>query len=270
MADINNCCFVNRQCAADQEWVDGYWAYQRNECPIAAPINGQTSTQPVNSTPANVDNCCFLGRHCTTDAEWVSGYWAYQNGQCGAPSQTQSGVGNCCDSGWDCNRDFDFIYGNWAAQHNRCFSPTPDSLPLESFPANVHHSRVRIGELTSGFTTMVNAGFELLRVHTPQWYAYVTNAINEVNECHNCTSGVFGASGITSYHHAPHSVRPYIRQDDYTMAEFLVHEACHVYQDREGRAVGGDLSWTNEYECELYTRDAAYGMGGVSQNIGPR
>jgi uncharacterized protein YraI len=31
-SDINNCCFVDRQCASEQEWVDGYWAYQRNEC----------------------------------------------------------------------------------------------------------------------------------------------------------------------------------------------------------------------------------------------
>ena len=51
------------------------------------------------------------------------------------------------------------------------------------------------------------------------------------------------------------------------MAEFLVHEACHVYQDREGRGVGGDIGWLNEYECELYTMDAALAMGGVSQNI---
>lgn len=34
-AQIDNCCFVNRQCATDQQWADGYWAYQRNECPAA-------------------------------------------------------------------------------------------------------------------------------------------------------------------------------------------------------------------------------------------
>ena len=44
-SDIDNCCFVNRQCATDQEWVDGYWAYQRNECP-AQPRPG-TSSAPV-------------------------------------------------------------------------------------------------------------------------------------------------------------------------------------------------------------------------------
>ena len=52
------------------------------------------------------------------------------------------------------------------------------------------------------------------------------------------------------------------------MAEYIVHEACQVYQDREGRCVGEDLSWLNDSECELYRRDAAFGMGGLSQIIG--
>ena len=33
--NIDNCCFVDRQCMTDQEWTDGYWAFQNNEC--AAP-----------------------------------------------------------------------------------------------------------------------------------------------------------------------------------------------------------------------------------------
>jgi len=43
-SDIDNCCFVDRQCHSDQEWVGGYWAYQRNECP-APPQPGATSSQ---------------------------------------------------------------------------------------------------------------------------------------------------------------------------------------------------------------------------------
>ena len=34
--NIDNCCFVDRQCATDQEWVDGYWAFQNGQC--AAPV----------------------------------------------------------------------------------------------------------------------------------------------------------------------------------------------------------------------------------------
>ncbi len=36
-SDIDNCCFVDRHCQTDGEWADGYWAYQRNECPAPAP-----------------------------------------------------------------------------------------------------------------------------------------------------------------------------------------------------------------------------------------
>ena len=53
------------------------------------------------------------------------------------------------------------------------------------------------------------------------------------------------------------------------MAEYIVHEVCQVYQDREWRCVGEDLSWLNDSECELYRMDAAFGMGGLSQNTGP-
>ncbi len=86
-AQIDNCCFVNRQCATNQEWTDGYWAFQRNECPSgqpAAPVSA-----PVSASE-DVDNCCFVDRLCSSDQEWLDGYWAYQAGQCGAPSQSQT------------------------------------------------------------------------------------------------------------------------------------------------------------------------------------
>ena len=66
-ADIDNCCFVNRQCNTDQEWIDGYWAYQRNECPVGASARQENARQPVSSTPAAVDNCCYLDWQCNTD-----------------------------------------------------------------------------------------------------------------------------------------------------------------------------------------------------------
>ncbi len=40
-ANIDNCCFVDRQCVSDQEWRQGYWAYQRAECPLSAALTGQ-------------------------------------------------------------------------------------------------------------------------------------------------------------------------------------------------------------------------------------
>ena len=36
---IDNCCFVDRQCSSNQEWVDGYWAFQNQQC--SAPAQSQ-------------------------------------------------------------------------------------------------------------------------------------------------------------------------------------------------------------------------------------
>ena len=40
---IDNCCFVDRQCTTDQEWTDGYWAFQNNQCvtPAQAPAGNR-------------------------------------------------------------------------------------------------------------------------------------------------------------------------------------------------------------------------------------
>ena len=38
-SNIDNCCFVDRLCTSDQEWRDGYWAFQNNQC--AAPSQSQ-------------------------------------------------------------------------------------------------------------------------------------------------------------------------------------------------------------------------------------
>jgi len=215
------------------------------------------------------DNCCGIDRQCHSELDWMGGWRAFRAGQCGAPSSggyhapvsIPAGADNCCQTGWSCNREHEWIYGHWAFQHNRCF-PTPNSLPPQSFGPYSDHGHIRIVELSPGFRGMFNTAFELLRTHAPQWYNYVNNVITEVQERHCCGTGVYTASGVIVFHHEPHSVRPYIRRDDYTVAETLVHEACHVYQDREGRALGGELAWFNEYECELYAWDAARLMDG--------
>ncbi|MDE2820878.1 MAG: SH3 domain-containing protein [Chloroflexota bacterium] len=52
-SDIDNCCFVNRQCHSDREWGEGYWAYQRNECP-AQPGTG-SSAAPSSGHPITIN-----------------------------------------------------------------------------------------------------------------------------------------------------------------------------------------------------------------------
>ena len=90
--NIDNCCFVDRQCNSDQQWTDGYWAFQNGQCTAPAQTQTQTSTQPASSSPAQVDNCCFVDRQCATNSEWTDGYYAYQNNQCPVSTGSQKGA----------------------------------------------------------------------------------------------------------------------------------------------------------------------------------
>ena len=79
-ANVDNCCFVDRQCQTDQEWENGYWAFKNGHC--AAPA------QTISTTPSNADNCCFIGWQCHNDDDWRRGYHAFQNNQCGGNAIT--------------------------------------------------------------------------------------------------------------------------------------------------------------------------------------
>ena len=78
----NNCCYGAWQCRADQEWQDGYWAFQNGQCAAAQPSQTQSSPLAPAAAASPVDNCCFVDRQCASDQEWIDGYYAYQNGQC--------------------------------------------------------------------------------------------------------------------------------------------------------------------------------------------
>ena len=84
-SQIDNCCFVDRQCESDEQWTSGYWAYQNNQCPRAQ--NSQSQSRASGPASEAVDNCCFIGWQCNTDEEWRSGYWAFQHDQCDSPTQ---------------------------------------------------------------------------------------------------------------------------------------------------------------------------------------
>ena len=85
-SQIDNCCFVDRQCHSDAEWTSGYWAFQNNQC--AAPLQSrlQISSQPANSSTGTIDNCCFIGWQCNSDEEWARGHFAFHIDHCDVPA----------------------------------------------------------------------------------------------------------------------------------------------------------------------------------------
>ena len=132
-AQVDNCCFVDRQCATDADWTAGWHAFQNGQC--AAPAQSQpqqTSTQPVSNVPAQVDNCCFVDWQCHTPADWENGYYAFRDGQCPAPAQSQpqtptqpvrnipANVDNCCFVDRQCHTPADWENGYYAFRDNQC------------------------------------------------------------------------------------------------------------------------------------------------------
>ncbi|MCY4071101.1 MAG: SH3 domain-containing protein [Chloroflexi bacterium] len=142
-SQIDNCCFVDRQCNSVQEWTDGYWAFQRGECraPAQTQTQPQPQTQPQTSIPTqrdipdDLDNCCNLDRECHSEEDWAAGWSAFRNHECmyelsqylkipvpGA--QPASGSNNCCTApGWICQNDEHFDAGYRAYLNFKHCSP---------------------------------------------------------------------------------------------------------------------------------------------------
>ncbi len=275
-AQVDNCCFVNRQCNTDSEWTDGYWAYHRNECPRGASA-GQASASP----PANVDNCCFVNRHCTTDAEWTDGYWAYQNNQCGAPGgrgQSASPApiasaatlwtpnmtaavkalladpssdffNNCCYMYlMPCHSQADWNQGYWQYQNHQCAHPSP----VSEMPVIVGNNSP---SGTAKFHNLVNTALEWLRIHAPAWLEYIR--LSGVREWKLLPAGVGGGffnttwivgHGFWGWQESDPNWQP---DPDYIAAYVggIVHEACHAIQQRTF-----SKRWTGRMNCLAWKR----------------
>lgn len=129
-SDIDNCCYVDRQCNTDLEWIGGWHAYQAGQC--SAPSRAPASSQPAVSASAQIDNCCYVDRQCNTELDWIGGWHAYQAGQCSAPagspapasSQPAGGaptqVDNCCYVDRQCSTDLDWMGGWHAYRAGQC------------------------------------------------------------------------------------------------------------------------------------------------------
>ena len=138
---IDNCCQVNRSCAADSEWIQGWNDYQAGLCPASAPASSPGASPPAPA--AAVDNCCQVNRSCTADAEWIQGWNDYQAGLCpvsapaatsppaSAPAAPTAAVDNCCQVNRSCTADADWIQGWNDYQAGLC----PVSAPAASSPA---------------------------------------------------------------------------------------------------------------------------------------
>ena len=86
-ANVNNCCYVNRECNTDEEWTNGYWAYQNNECPVSSqsssisqpqetpPRRGEGGLQPIPGSGGNFFEFLGEGEYTTATIPLTQGTW---------------------------------------------------------------------------------------------------------------------------------------------------------------------------------------------------
>ncbi len=293
--DIDNCCFVDRQCQTDQDWTDGYFAFQNNQCSAPAQAQAQsqspTSAQPVSAPGAqidNIDNCCFVNRQCSNELEWAAGYYAYQNNQCAAPGQSagsapgapesariigytsgsiqpstsftrlptlDSGpisLNNCCEMNWQCNSDEDWEAGHYAFQNNQCQLPG-SVISIVGDADFVDYMTTRLEELRNGM---------------PERYHYALRALNKIQQASpDLLGGFVDERGRTFF--APWSGP---RSDGFEtrMSAVIVHEACHIHRADAGhQAYACDLedSIREELICREIELEVAIGLGAAPHVI---
>ena len=257
-AQVDNCCQVDRQCNNDQDWINGFYAFQNGQC--AAPSQPQAASPSSGIAPAQIDNCCFAGWQCDSDQDWINGYHAYQNGQCPAPAQTlpsgspqptSSAAGqadNCCLLGWDCINDQEWLNGFHAYQNDDCVgSPRIPSgasccqmgwnctIPSDwimgvwfiregwqcGMPAQVNYAGVII-EGSELFIARVTEALDLLKSKAPEWYAYVITGPLKIREW----------LGSHALERSFNLARGHAAEDVVRRARTILHESCHVQRWR--------------------------------------
>ena len=76
---IDNCCFTGWLCRTELEWINGFHAYQSNQCGLETPAG-------------TVNSCCQLGWNCTNALDrWLGEKVVREGFECGMPVQVAYG-----------------------------------------------------------------------------------------------------------------------------------------------------------------------------------
>ena len=281
-SDIDNCCFVDRQCSSDQEWTDGYWAYQNGQCPAPAGSQTPTSSQPVSGVPAQIHNCCFVDRQCHTDQDWTDGYWAFQNNQCRAPGQSPASASSQPASERIIRTASGIVIGNTSGLTilpSTSYTRTPalgQTISMENccelnwqcnsdqdwaqgdraFQNNFQCAlpgRVISIVGDPDFVDFFTQRLDQLRNRLPHRYDYVLSGLDKIQqESADLLFGYVGRTGRTFF--VPRS-GPSVNGWDTRMSAVLVHEACHIHRHAAGYTYGGTCDREGLIREEVFCRE---------------
>jgi len=274
---IDNCCYVDRQCHSDQDWVTGYWAFQNNQCSAPAQSPAPASSQPAGPAPAQIDNCCYVDRQCHSDLDWMGGWHAYQAGHCSAPGGSPVSVSSQPASGGVIHRTASGIVFGDARGRSILPSTRPSNLPAPGqsvFTNNCCQDQWRCNndqDWAAGYQAFPNqcglpglisivgapdfvAYYEqmldVLRNRLPQRYDYVLNGLDKIEQRQE-----HGGRGVISSGRRTFFMRWDGPADEVWGAGWdtrepavLVHEACHVHRSNAGYGITqcDHEAWTRE------------------------
>ena len=260
-SNIDNCCFVNRQCHTDQDWTDGYWAFQNNQCPAPAQSLTPTSSQPAGGAPAQIDNCCFVDRQCSSDQDWINGYHAYQNNQCGAAGQSPASASSQPASGVILRTASGVVIG-YTSGRGILPSTGPSILPApgqsifrnncceENWQCNsdqdwaagyqaLQNRQCELPGLISivgdpAFVDQFERALDLLRTRLPHRYNYVLDGVDKVEKNEGHSGAGINALRRTFFVGPGGYFDPQHTRRVEELSTVLVHEACHVHRYNAG------------------------------------
>ena len=280
-ANIDNCCFVDRQCQTDQDWTDGYWAFQSNQCGAPPQTGSPTSSQPVSRAPAEIDNCCFVDRQCHTDLEWAAGYHAFQDNQCRAPGQSGASASSQPAGGVILRTASGIVIG-YARGHTILPATSYRILPgrgqsiwtnnccQENWQCNsdqdwaAGYDAFRNGQCAlpglisivgdPGFVDQFERSLDLLKNRLPHRYNYVLDGIDKIEGREGHLTGINPSMRIFFVNpdgHLGNLNSPRVE----LVSSVLVHEACHVHRHNAGYRI------TSGCDREGYIREEAFCEG---------
>ena len=209
--DIDNCCFVDRQCTSDLDWAEGYHAFQNNQCGAPAQSGAPASSQPASGVILRTASGIVIG---STNGLSILPSTSYTLRP--ALGQTIS-FSNCCELNWQCNSDLDWAEGYGAFQNNfQCALPG-EVISIVGDPDFVDYLAQRLDQL---------------RNRLPHRYNYVLSGLDKIQQAPaDLLAGHVDDIGRIFY--VPWT-GPRVDGWEKRLSAVLVHEACHVHRYAAG------------------------------------
>ncbi|MDE2775156.1 MAG: hypothetical protein OXI77_04355 [Chloroflexota bacterium] len=246
---MDNCCFVDRQCSSDQQWADGYNAFQNKQCSAPGPAPAAASPPAASQVLLRTANAVVIGDphgHSILPSTSKTFDWS---------AGSVISYSNFCQGNWQCNSASDWAAGHHAFRSKQC-----------GLPGRVI-SLVGDAEFQAFYTRRL----EELERKLPHRYDYVLRGLDKVEQdaCQpSCSFGVNTDIATFLAYWYPLYVNGWEKRE----SAILAHEACHVHRDRargfyRSPTCDPNYFWSEETICRELELEVVIELGAPSHVI---